>query len=122
MVAKKENPAAPAEQVAYYEKLVETIPNLERKGATMPYTSMNGNMYSFLEKDGTLALRLPAAAREEFLTTYHTTLHAAGGTILKEYVTVPAELLKNTEELKKYFEISFEFAKTLKPKPTKKTK
>jgi hypothetical protein len=29
-------------------------------------------------------------------------------------------LLANTKELKKYLDLSYEYAKTLKPKPTKK--
>ena len=39
-----------------------------------------------------------------------------------EYVAVPDSLLENTKELKKYLELSYEYAKTLKPKPTTKKK
>jgi TfoX/Sxy family transcriptional regulator of competence genes len=39
---------------------------------------------------------------------------------MKEYVTVPKELLENTKELHHYLELSYEYVKTLKPKPTKK--
>jgi TfoX/Sxy family transcriptional regulator of competence genes len=39
---------------------------------------------------------------------------------MKEYVAVPEGLLKNTKELKKYLDFSYEYAKTLKPKPAKK--
>ncbi len=39
---------------------------------------------------------------------------------MKEYVTVPDSLLKNTKELQKYLEASYQYAQTLKPKPTKK--
>jgi TfoX/Sxy family transcriptional regulator of competence genes len=39
---------------------------------------------------------------------------------MQEYVAVPAALLRNTKELKKYINLSYEYAKTLKPKPTKK--
>ncbi len=121
MSTKKENPAVLAEQLALYDSLVKTIPNLERKGATVPYTSLNGNMFSYLAKDGSLALRLPRPAREEFLTKYNASLCVAYGIVQKEYVSVPAALLKNTQELKEYFEISFEYVKTLKPKPTRKS-
>ena len=41
---------------------------------------------------------------------------------MKEYVAVPDELLKKPAELKKYFDLSYEYAKTLKPKPTTKKK
>ncbi len=39
---------------------------------------------------------------------------------MKEYVTVPDELLQDTEELKGYLDLSYEYVKSLKPKPTKK--
>jgi hypothetical protein len=39
---------------------------------------------------------------------------------MPEYVAVPDGLLENTKELKKYLDLSFAYAKTLKPKPTKK--
>jgi TfoX/Sxy family transcriptional regulator of competence genes len=39
---------------------------------------------------------------------------------MREYVTVPNELLKNTNELQQYLELSYEYVKTLKPKPSKK--
>jgi TfoX/Sxy family transcriptional regulator of competence genes len=67
-----------------------------------------------------LAIRLPVDKREEFLKKYKTTLFEAYGTVMPEYVAVPAALLANTKELKKYLDLSYEYAKTLKPKPTKK--
>ena len=39
----------------FYEHLVATQPAVERKGATMPYTSVNGHMFSFLTKEGSVA-------------------------------------------------------------------
>ena len=42
------------------------------------------------------------------------------GKVMREYVEVPDELLGNTEELKKYFDISYSYIGTLKPKPPKK--
>jgi hypothetical protein len=38
------------------------------------------------------------------------------GVVKKDYVTVPDSLLKNTKELRKYLDISYEYARTLKPK------
>ena len=42
------------------------------------------------------------------------------GSVMNEYVAVPDSLLENTKELKKYLDLSYAYAKTLKPKPTKK--
>ena len=40
---------------------------------------------------------------------------------MKEYVEVPDALLKKTAELRKYFDLSFAYASSLKPKATKNT-
>ena len=108
--------------VAHYDKLIATIPDLERKGATMPYTSLNGHMFSYISKEGTFALRLPKETLEEFLKAYKTTLQEAYGIVQKEYAIVPKSLFKNTKELKKYFMMSYGYVGSLKPKPTTKKK
>ena len=118
----KAAPEVPEDKLELYEKLVSTNPSVERKGATVPYTSVNGHMFSFLTKDGTLALRLPAEERNAFLNKYKTKLCEQHGTVMKEYVEVPEALLKNTRELKKFFDLSYAYVGSLKPKPTTKTK
>jgi TfoX/Sxy family transcriptional regulator of competence genes len=105
-----------------YEKLVATNPNIERKGATVPYTSLNGHMFSYLSKEGKLALRLPAGEREAFLKKYKAKLCDAYGIVQKEYVEVPDSLLSSTRELKKFFDCSYEYVGSLKPKPTTRKK
>jgi hypothetical protein len=119
-VSTKKKCNIPADKQALYDKLLATNPNIERKGAANPYTSLNGHMFTYLNPSGTLALRLPEKERGEFLKKYKTTLFEAYGAIMKEYVTVPDSLLKNTKELRKYLELSHAYIKTLKPKPTKK--
>ena len=110
----------PADKQALYDKLLATNPKIERKGAANPYTALNGHMFTYLNPSGTLALRLPEREREAFLKKYKTTLFEAYGAVMKEYVTVPDALLKNTKELRKYLEMSYRYLKTLKPKPTRK--
>lgn len=119
MIAKKKC-NIPADKQALYDKLLATNPKIERKGATNPYTSLNGHMFTYLNPSGTLALRLPEKEREEFLKKYKTTLFEAYGAVMKEYVTVPDSLLKNTKVLQQYLDMSIDYIKTLKPKATKK--
>ena len=112
-------PAHPhPEKFLFYEKLVATNNGMDLKGSTVPYTSMNGNMSSYLSKEGKLALRLPPADREAFLKKYKAKLCEAYGVVQKEYVEVPDSLLARTQELRKYFDISVEYVRSLKPKPT----
>jgi hypothetical protein len=112
--------AFPPEKLELYEKAVATVPGIERKGATVPYTSRNGNMFSYLHASGAVALRLPAGEREKFLEKHKTKLFEAYGMVQKEYVTVPDGLLAKTRELAPYFKMSYEYAGSLKPKPSKK--
>lgn len=120
--AKNKEETAPADKIELYNKLVATLPAVERKGAAIPYTSLNGNMFSFLDKEGKMGLRLAEQEREKFMVQYKTKLFAAHGIIMKEYVTVPDTLLKDTMKMKKYFEMSYEYAKTLKAKPATRTR
>lgn len=110
------------EKLRLYEQLVATNPNVERKGDTVPYTSLNGHMFSYLSKEGKLALRLPAGEREAFLKKYKAKLCEAYGRVQPEYVEVPDSLLSSTRELKKFFDSSYEYVGSLKPKPTTKKK
>jgi hypothetical protein len=119
-MATRQKVTIPADKLALYEKLVGTYPGIERKGATHPYTSVSGHMFSCLHPPGSLAVRLPEEEREKFLKRYKTTLFESYGAVQKEYVTVPDSLLAKTEELQKYFALGFEYARSLKPKPTKK--
>ena len=112
----------PQDRLDLYEKLVATIPGVERKGASVPYTSLNGHMFSYLSKQGKLALRLPPADREAFLKKYNAKLCDAYGKVQPEYVEVPDSLLSDTKELRGYFQCSFAYVTSLKPKPTTKKK
>ena len=106
--------------LASYERLVATQPDVERKGATLPYTSLNGHMFSFLTKEGTLALRLPLAARDAFIAKYRAKITVQHGAVMKEYVEVPASLLAKTDELAPHFEASVAYVRSLEPKATTK--
>jgi hypothetical protein len=121
-MAKPAAGAIPLEKLELYEKLVATNPNVERKGDTVPYTSLNGHMFSYLSKAGKLALRLPSGEREAFLQKYKAKLCEAYGRVQPEYVEVPDSLLSSTRELKKFFDSSYKYVGSLKPKPTTRRK
>ncbi len=121
-MAKKNESSHSAEIITLYDKLIGTIPDLERRGATMPYTSLNGHMFSYISKEGHLALRLRSESIDPFLKKYKTNLQEAYGIIQKEYVVVPNTLFRDTKELKKYFKESYNHIASLKPKPTTKPK
>lgn len=106
----------PAAKLELYEKLIAAVPGIERKGATNPYTSANGHMFTHLDQTGTLGIRLPKDELEAFLKKYKTKLFETYGVVKKDWATVPDALLKDTKELAKYLKISHEYVKALKPK------
>jgi TfoX/Sxy family transcriptional regulator of competence genes len=110
----------PKDKLEAYDRLIASNPDIERKGVTNPYTSLNGHMFTHLSKTGTMGLRLPKDEREIFLEHYNTTLYEQYGAVMKEYVAVPDELLQNTDHLKPFLDLSYAYVQTLKPKPTKK--
>ena len=113
----------PQDKLDLFKALIETHPDIEFKGGMkLPYTSLNGNMYTQLTKAGKVGLRMGKEDREAFIEKYGTALLTSYGAVLKEYVEVPDALLENTDELAPYLAISHTYAQTLKPKPTKKKK
>ena len=105
-----------------YERLVATNPDVERKGKTLPYTSLNGHMFSFLGEGETIALRLAPEERQAVIDRYGATLHEAHGAVMREYVRVPDALADDTDELTPWFERARAYVAGLKPKPTKRAR
>lgn len=108
----------PQEKIEKYERIVSSIPGVDRKGKTTPYTSLNGHMFSFLTKEGSLGLRLESAHREEFLSSHNCDLMEQHGRVMKEFVAVPDTI--DEDELLAWFRKSYDHTASLKPKPTKK--
>ncbi len=90
------------------------------KGAKNPYTSRSGHMFSFLDGDGTMALRLSDELTEEFRSRYDSGDVIQYGATMRGYSWVPAELLADTDELAAWFDTAWDWIGTLPPKPTKK--
>lgn len=118
----KKSIVVPKEQLEQYDLLVSKISDMERKGVTSPYTSMNGNMYTMMRKDGILGIRLSDEDRKLFMEEHNTLPFENYGSMIKEYVEVPEHVFMDTELMLKYMNMSHEYAKTLKQKPTKKEK
>ena len=111
----------PPEALELYAEVVTTSRSESVvKGAKNPYTSRNGHMFSFLDKDGGMALRLSDELRDEFLAVYDSGPVIQYGSVMQGYVSVPNELLRDTDELTAWFTKSHDWIGTLEPKPTKK--
>ena len=112
MPAKKTS-AIPAAKLALYDKLIATDPSITRKGATVPYTSVNGKMFTYLSPTGDLRIRLPEDERAAFMKKYGTKPVVQYGVVMKDWVGVPAALFGRTSELKQYLAIGRAYAERL---------
>lgn len=90
------------------------------KGARNPYTSRNGHMFSFLDADGGMALRMSGEMADEFHSTYDSGQVIQHGSVMRGYASVPDELLSDAEELSSWFTRAFAWIGTLEPKATRK--
>lgn len=73
----------PADRLERYSGLVAAHPEVDLKGAAMPYTSRNGHMFSFLDPTGTMALRLSPDDRREFIHRYQSAIAEQYGRQMK---------------------------------------
>lgn len=111
----------PQDKLELYRKLIDTHPEIDLKGgAKLPYTSLNGHMYTMLSKAGKVGLRMGKEERAAFIEKHDTKLFENYGAVLKEYVEIPDDLLENIKALQPYLAVSYAYVQTLKPKPTKK--
>jgi hypothetical protein len=105
-----------------YDRLIATHPEIERKGKNLLYTSVNGHMFTVFSTEAKLGIRLAKAERDAFLEKFDTRILRSYGHNMPEYVTVPDDLLEDTEALAPYLDMSYAYVSSLKPKPTKKPK
>jgi len=119
-MATKKVSTIPPDKLALYEKLIATLPHIDRKGDVHPYTSVNGHMFSYLDQTGAMGLRLGPEDLDAFLKKYKTKLFETYGIIKKDWAAVPDALLRKTAELKKYMDASYKYTSSLKPKPSRR--
>lgn len=113
-------PGPPAALARYEEAVAAVRHDIRIKGAKNPYTSRNGHMFSFLTVDGELALRLSDELGEDFRAAYEGGPVMRYGSVMRGYVSVPADLLAESGKLAPWVEKAWDWIGTLPPKPTKK--
>lgn len=106
----------PADKLELYEDLVASVEGVERKGAANPYTSRNGYMTSFIDKEGEVSIRLDEEDRADFLEKYDSRISVQYGSQMKEFVVVPDDLLERQDEVREWFVRSWDWVGTLEPK------
>ena len=99
-----------------YQELIDRHPDVELKGKNMLYTSLNGHMFSQINKTGEFGIRLSKEDGEEFIAKHNSGPFMSYGAVMRGYVRVPDEVFADTEELDAYFKKSISFIKMLDPK------
>ena len=108
------------EALDFYDKLVATNPKFERLGKTMPYTAANTHMFSLLNKDGEIGIRLSKEVGENFMKKYNTTRFKSHGAFMNGYVLIPEELYNNMKLLTSILEEGYQYVMSLEPRKPKK--
>ena len=98
-----------------YRAIVE-MAGVELKGKTFPYTSDNGHMFSQLNKDGEIGIRLSNEDGKAFMEKYGAEKFMSYGATMRGYVKIPEELMDQTELVSKYLKSGHEYVLSLEPK------
>ena len=107
----------PPQALAQFQAVVDAAGgDAEVKGAKNPYTSRNGHMFSFLTPDGTMALRLSDELGERFQAEYESGPVMQYGSVMRGYVSVPAELFADPAALAPWFDQAWDWIGSLPPK------
>lgn len=107
------------EALENYKTLAERELGEKVKGKANPYTSMNGNMFSFLDKEGNICLRLSNNDLKAFMAEHDVPPVEQYGAVMKDYVSIPHPVLDDRKRLKEVFGKCLDNAKSQPEKPPK---
>ena len=107
------------EAIAVFDRMIKAVNGVERKGATMVYCSVNGNVYAMINKASVIGLRLSPEDRNSFVLSGGTAFESVPGFPTKDYVTVPRSMYDNDKALHTWFRLAHTYAERLPPNPIK---
>lgn len=82
----------------------------------MPYTSANGYMFSQINKEGDIGIRLPESISKELIEAYAVSEFKSYGAAIKDYIKIPESLLDNPDKVSKLLLKGQDYVMSLKPK------
>ena len=104
------------DKVKRYDKLVAMCPRFVRKGKTGPYTSANGHMFSFLNKDGELGFRFSKEVQQTYIDEWKSDFFKSHGATMRGYVVVTEPMFEDMNRLAEYLNESYDYVMSLEPK------
>jgi len=82
----------------------------------MPYTSVNGYMFSLNNKACEIGIRFYKKDQEAFIKKHETTLYMSYGAVMKGYVLIPNKMLNDLDTLAMHLNKSYDYVMSLEPK------
>ena len=101
-----------------FDTMIAAVKGVERKGKTMPYVSIYGNMFGMINHASVIGIRLADRDKVAFKLAGAMPFEGTPGYINKDYLGVPAALYGDSKALQTWFRLSYNYASKLTPKPT----
>jgi len=99
-----------------YQNAISKCPEIERKGKSVPYTSSNGHMFSFINKDGDLGIRFSKERQQEYFNKYNTSYFHSHGAKMNGYIQITNSMLEDQDLIVELLLESYNYVNSLKPK------
>jgi len=107
------------ELIKLFEAVTPGPPATPKKMFGFPAAFVNGNMFMGLHQED-MILRLPGGSRAELLKMNARIFEPMPGRPMREYVVVPASLLRDRNKLSSWAQKALEYGSSLPPKARKK--
>ena len=101
--------------ISLFERVIDAADGFERKGKANPYTSANGHMFSQINKDDQLGIRLPKPRQKELLDAYAAGPFKSYGATMRDYVCLTDEMLADEALVASLLEEGFAFVSAMPP-------
>ncbi len=82
----------------------------------MPYTSANGHMFSFFNKDNEIGIRFSKEIQKEYMEKYDTIIYKSNNAVMRGYILISNEMMEDLNNVVKLLNESFDYVMSLEPK------
>ncbi len=101
--------------VTVFEAAISAASQMDRKGKANPYTSANGHMFSQINKDDQLGIRLPKPRQKALLQEYGAGPFKSYGATMRDYVCLTEEMLADQALITSLLEEGLAFVSAMPP-------
>jgi hypothetical protein len=101
--------------VALFDSAIAASGDFARKGKANPYTSANGHMFSQINKDDQLGIRLPKSRQKALAEQFGAGPFKSYGATMRDYVCLTSEMLSEPALVTWLLEEAFAFVSAMPP-------